>query len=65
MTKRDDLALVRALLAAHGIEPPAGDLAAIAAAYPSLRARIDSLYTVECGDTDPAPLIVAREESGS
>jgi hypothetical protein len=65
MPDPDDLALVRALLAAHGIEPPADDLAAIAAAYPFLRARIESLYSVECGDTDPAPLIVAREEGGS
>lgn len=65
MSDPGDLALVRALLAAQGIEPPAEDLAAIAAAYPALRARIASLYTVECGDADPAPLLRAREADGS
>jgi hypothetical protein len=65
MSDSGDLALVRALLAAQGIDPPAEDLAAIAAGWPALRARIESLYTVECGDADPAPLMRAREEDGS
>ena len=65
MTAPEDLSLVRALLAAQGIEPPAEDLAAIAAGYPALRARVESLYTVECGDGDPALLLHAREEGGS
>jgi hypothetical protein len=58
------LALVRSLLAAQGIHPPEEDLAAIAAGHASLVARVASLYTVECGDGDPAPLLRAREESG-
>jgi hypothetical protein len=54
-------ALVRALLAAQGIHPGEDDLAAIAAGHAALRERAALLYTVECGDGDPAPLLRARE----
>jgi hypothetical protein len=60
-----DLGLVKALLAAQGIHPPEEDLAAIAAGHAALVARAASLYTVECGDADPAPLLRAREEGGT
>jgi hypothetical protein len=65
MSDTEALALVRALLAAQGIQPPEEDLVAIAAGHASLVARAASLYTVECGDGDPAPLLRAREEGGT
>jgi hypothetical protein len=48
------LETVRALTAAAGLRPAEDELAALAAAYPRLRAAADRLYPV-AADADPAP----------
>jgi len=50
MSGLDPLPEVTALLAAHGITPPAGDLEALAEVLPSLRGRMQRLHAVDCGD---------------
>lgn len=44
------LRTVTALLAAHGVEPPADDLDALAGVLPSLQARMARIHAVDCGD---------------
>jgi hypothetical protein len=65
MPTSEDLSIVRALLAAHGIEPAEEDLRALADGLPLLRTRIAALHAIECGDGEPAPLLRAREGDGA
>lgn len=44
--RRTDPETVRTLLAAAGLRLPADDLAAVAAGYPALRARLDAAHAV-------------------
>ncbi len=50
----DDGAIVRALLAAAGINPPDDEVEAMIQSYPRLRATADSLYTEEAARYLPA-----------
>jgi hypothetical protein len=52
-------AVVAALLGAAGVAANGEDLDALAELYPSIRARVDRLYEVDCADA--APVIVRWE----
>jgi hypothetical protein len=53
----DDVATVRRLLAAIGIEPPDDDVAEMIKSYPALRTAADSLYAPEASRFVPAYLL--------
>jgi hypothetical protein len=50
----DDRETARALIAAAGIRPPEGEIDAMIASYPDLRAAADSLYTKDAACFLPA-----------
>jgi hypothetical protein len=54
-------AAVRAFLDAAGVSPSAEELAALVAAYPSLRATADALHAL-AGTLDDEPAVIFRAE---
>ena len=48
-----DLAAVRLLLTAAGLQVPEDELARVAAGYPALRARLDAAYDVPVAEATP------------
>jgi hypothetical protein len=57
----DPEAAVTALLDAAGVSPSAPELAALIAAYPSLRAAADALHVL-AGSLDEEPAVIFRAE---
>jgi hypothetical protein len=60
----DDIDLVRALLGVAGIHPSEPELAALAGAYPEVRAQVDGFYAVDTGDGAPASMLRAAAVDG-
>ncbi|MCP5025099.1 MAG: hypothetical protein GY929_02335 [Actinomycetia bacterium] len=64
MTDLSDLDIVRALLATAGIHPSEPELAALAGAYPEVRAQVEGFYAVDTSDEAPASMLRAAAIDG-